>query len=85
MMGMLVGVAALAAYGFHRFHALTRELDTPLPGTPDFEARFAAYRRALDRALHTEYGEIFLITAAVCLAACLVCLALRTQGDGQPG
>ncbi|GAA1505207.1 hypothetical protein GCM10009827_018340 [Dactylosporangium maewongense] len=70
-MGMLIGVAALTAWGLHRFHELTANLDFPLVfGKPAEEQRrlMSAYANALQDALRTEYREIFLITAAVCLA-----------------
>jgi MFS transporter, DHA2 family, triacylglyceride efflux pump len=83
MMGMLVGVASLAAWGLHRFHELTATLRTPLPfGLPPdvFRRRLAAYRRAVDAALHMEYREIFLITAAICVVGAAVCLGLGRVG-----
>jgi MFS family permease len=54
MTGMLVGIGALAAWGF----------------------QVAAYERAFRLALHTEYGEIFRITAVVCVFAAMWALAL---------
>ena len=72
-------MAALAAWGLHRFHQLTATLNTPLPFgvAPNvFQRRLAAYQRAVDAALHTEYREIFLITAAICLAGAVTSLAL---------
>jgi MFS family permease len=82
MMGMLVGIAALAAWGLHRFGQLTANLATPLPfGKPQdvFQRQLALYTRALNAALHTEYREIFLITAAICATGAVVCLALGAQ------
>jgi MFS family permease len=79
MMGMLVGIAALAAWGLHRFGQLTADLATPLPfGKPQevFQRQLARYERALNAALHTEYREIFLITSVICVAGAVVCLAL---------
>lgn len=70
-MGMLIGVAALTAWGLHRFHELTAKLDFPLVfGKPADEQKrlMSAYADALQSALRTEYREIFLITAAVCVA-----------------
>ncbi len=70
MTGMLVGVAALSAWGLHRFHELTAELATPLPfGVSDevYQRQLAGYQLALDTALRTQYREIFLLTAGVCL------------------
>jgi MFS family permease len=91
MMGMLLGVAALSAWGFHRFQSLTANLDTPLPfGVPraEYARRLAAYRAALDHALHVEYREIFLLTAGLCTVGALLGLALGPRStpasDGAP-
>jgi hypothetical protein len=88
MIGMLVGVAALSAWGLHRFHQLTAELVPPLPlGMTEAEWRVAeaAYRKAVQAALRTEYAEIFLITAGLCLLGALVSLGLpgrdRRRGE----
>ncbi|HEV7935163.1 MAG TPA: MFS transporter [Actinomadura sp.] len=75
MMGMLLGVAALSAWGFYRFQSLTADLATPLPfGVPrgEYAHRLAAYRTALEQALHVEYREIFLITAGLCFLGALL-------------
>ena len=84
MMGMLIGIGALAAWGLHRFQSLTANLTFPaLPfgGTagatsPDYLARIAAYEQGVRVALHTEYGEIFRITAVVCTVAAVLALGL---------
>jgi MFS family permease len=77
MTGMLVGVAALAAWGLHRFHTLTAGLNTPLPfgkSPEEAEREIAAYRAAVNDALLTQYTEIFLITSFVCLAGAALAL-----------
>ena len=79
MVGMLLGVAALTAWGLHRFRALTATLDTPLPFGVDpavYRARFADYEVALKAALQTEYREIFLVTAGLCVVGALLGLLL---------
>ncbi|MBB5956061.1 MFS family permease [Saccharothrix tamanrassetensis] len=79
MTGMLVGVAALSAWGLHRFRELTADLDTPLPfgvSPEEFKRQAEAYQRALSDALLTEYHEIFLITAVICGVGAVVALLL---------
>jgi len=88
MMGMLLGVAALSAWGFHRFRSLTADLDTPLPFGVDpqeYARRLAEYREAVNAALHTEYTEIFLITAVLCAVAAVVALTLPGRAAGGDG
>ncbi|HEX2131169.1 MAG TPA: MFS transporter [Actinophytocola sp.] len=87
MTGMLVGVAALAAWGLHRFHTLTADLDTPLPfGKPpeQVERELAAYRAAVDDALLTQYTEIFLITSFLCVGGAVLALFV-TGRDRREG
>jgi MFS family permease len=79
MMGMLVGIAALTAWGLHRFQGLTGDLVAPLPfGVPadEFARRLADYQEAVRVALRYEYREIFLITAVLCATAALLSLAI---------
>jgi hypothetical protein len=89
MTGMLVGVAALSAWGLRRFHALTANLPSPLPfGKPkeQYDQEVAVYRRAVDEALLTEYHGIFLITAVACVAAALLALLIgrRATAAAEP-
>ncbi|WP_310740318.1 MFS transporter [Microbispora sp. H10885] len=85
MMGMLLGVAALSAWGFHRFQSLTAHLDTPLPfgvDAAEYARRLAEYTAKVRAALHTEYAEIFLITCGLCLLGAVAALALpRRSAD----
>jgi MFS family permease len=70
MMGMLIGIAAVSAWGFYRFQSLTAHLDTPVPFGVDqavFAERLADYTAKVRAALHVEYTEMFLITAVLCL------------------
>lgn len=79
-MGMLVGVAALTAWGLNRFHETTADLVPPLPVSgvtdPTFLAELAEYELAVQAALLGQYNEIFSATAALCIVGALVGLAL---------
>ena len=78
-MGMLLGVAALSAFGLHRFQELTAKLATPLPfgvTQEEYTKLFAEYTAAVRAALRTEYREIFLVTAVLCGVGALVALTL---------
>jgi MFS family permease len=88
MMGMLLGIASLSAWGFHRFQTLTAHLDTPLPfGVPGdvYQRRLATYNALLKQALHTQYKEIFLITAVLCALGAVVALALGGRTAAPAG
>ncbi|MGH3706763.1 MAG: MFS transporter [Pseudonocardiaceae bacterium] len=79
MTGMLVGVAALSAWGLHRFHELTAELATPLPfgvSTQAYQQQLAGFQLALQAALRVQYREIFLLTSGVCLLGAVCALLI---------
>lgn len=87
MMGMLLGVAALSAWGFHRFQSLTAHLDTPLPfgvDAAEYARRLAEYEAKVKAALHVEYTEIFLITAGLCVLGAAAALAMPTRAGEAP-
>ncbi|MEV0820542.1 MFS transporter [Nonomuraea rubra] len=79
MMGMLIGIAAVSAWGFYRFQSLTAHLDTPLPFGVDqetYQRRLADYTAQVQAALHTEYTEMFLVTAFICVAGAAVAVLM---------
>ena len=84
MTGMLIGVAAGSAWGLHRFRELTAGLDTPLPfgvSREVFAQQLASYQLALDAALRTQYQEIFLRTAVICLLGAMGALLLVRESS----
>jgi hypothetical protein len=87
-MGMLIGVAALSAWGLHRFHELTNSLQVPIVANRDEEDRLMnLYRLRINDALHVEFNEIFRITAVLCVVGAVVGLALagrRLYRAAQP-
>ena len=86
MTGMLIGLAALTAFGLWRFGQLTANLVPPLPfgmTNEQFNKRLAAYSQALQDALTTEYQEIFLVTAGLCVVGA-ACRLLLPEKEGTP-
>ncbi|MEO5878505.1 MAG: MFS transporter, partial [Streptosporangiaceae bacterium] len=86
MMGMLLGIAALSAYGFHRYVSLTSKLVPPFPPLADpaqQKAAVAAFKLGFQQALHTEYSEIFLITAVLCAVGAVLALTVRDETPAQ--
>ncbi len=90
-MGMLIGIAALTSWGLHRFQELTANLVPPLPPvtgiTEEYLQTVAVYEKAVQAALLSEYHEIFLVTAVLCVAGAIIGLALggrpsRAVGQG---
>ncbi len=82
MMGMLIGIAAVSAWGFYRFQSLTANLDTPLPFGVDaetYQRRLADYTAKVQAALHTEYTEMFLVTAFICLLGAAVAALMPSR------
>ncbi|MFI7223548.1 MFS transporter [Nonomuraea angiospora] len=87
MMGMLIGIAAVSAWGFYRFQSLTAQLDTPLPFGVDavtYQRQLAEYTAKVQAALHTEYTEMFLVTAFICLLGAAVALLMPRARRGEP-
>lgn len=87
MMGMLIGVAGVSAWGFYRFQSLTSHLDTPLPfgvEPAEYARRLADYTAKVKAALHVEYTEMFLVTAVLCVLGALLALFMP-RGPGVRG
>ena len=72
MTGMLIGVAALTAWGLYRFNQIVATLP---PATGDsLAARVAAEGQRYRTAFAMQYGSIFFITTIVCLAGAAIAL-----------
>jgi MFS family permease len=82
VMGMLIGLSALTAFGLFRFRQI---LGTPLLTDPDVRARVDHLARLVAAAFLQEYREIFTIAAGLCLLAALVILfTLGRASRGSP-
>jgi hypothetical protein len=94
MTGMLVGVAALSAWGLDRFNQIVVALSASVPDNASLAARAAAIGHAIGQlyrqAYTMMYGEIFKITALGRAAGrCWVCsspvatITPRSPGEGR--
>lgn len=76
MTGMLIGIAALSAWGLYRLNQILASLPSRLPANAGLLERAAQYRHNAQLAYTMMYGEIFAITAGVCVAGALLGLLL---------
>ncbi|QUR69689.1 MFS transporter [Mycobacterium spongiae] len=67
MTGMLIGVAALSAWGLYRFNQILAGLSTSIPPDASLLERAVAIGAQYQQAFALMYGEIFTITAFVCV------------------
>jgi MFS family permease len=83
MTGMLLGIAALSAWGLHRFQSLTSDLYAPLrillPSQEAYDQALSAYTDAVRGALLTEYSEIFVLTSVICVVGALLSLVIGAR------
>jgi MFS family permease len=80
VMGMVVGLSALTAFGLFRFRQI---LGTPQLTEPDLRARLEHLDRLVAAAFLQEYREIFIIAAALCILAALV-IFTTIKGEASP-
>jgi hypothetical protein len=69
MIGMLVGVAALSAFGLYRFQQILRTMPRPTGDPFQIKDQIAANYQ---NAYAIEYGQIFWITMWVCLVGAVL-------------
>ena len=93
MMGMTLGLAALAAWGVEHFQGLTQGLEFPLQQVGEtaagVEARVIEYNAGLSDAGLTLFSKFFRVAGAVALVAILPALAMvegrpKALGDTTP-
>jgi MFS family permease len=80
VMGMLIGLSALTAFGLYRFRQI---LGTPRLTDPDVRSRVDHLARLVAAAFLQEYREIFTIAAILCLLAALVVLVTLGRSAGS--
>ncbi len=67
MSGMLIGVAALTTFGFYRLNAIVASMPSITP-QGDFRETVIAVARQTQEAYARMFGEVFAVTAVICLA-----------------
>jgi MFS family permease len=80
MMGMLIGIAALSAWGVHRFYEILQNLKANIP-TNDLEAQFRGELENYRLAFSMMYGEIFKATAVICVVGALLGLFITSRRE----
>jgi MFS family permease len=80
VMGMLVGLSALTAFGLFRFRQI---LGTPQLTDPDVRSRVDHLARLVAAAFLQEYREIFTIAAGLCILAAVVAMATMNSGSSR--
>lgn len=87
MIGMLIGVAALSAWGLYKFNQYLQERLAAMPpmsaDTPGGRllAETTRLAQASREAYVMQYGEIFKITAIVCLVGALIALLISGRHE----
>jgi MFS family permease len=87
MIGMLIGIAALSAWGLYRFNQYLQErlaaLPAPKADSPMgiLVAQGARLKKATIEAYVMQYGEIFTITAWVCVIGAVLGLFIAGRHD----
>jgi MFS family permease len=79
MIGMLIGIASLSAWGLYRFNQILASL--PNPPAESLAAKLAAQAAKYKTAFAMQYGEMFGITAIVCVVGALVALFISGRKE----
>jgi MFS family permease len=79
MTGMLIGVAALSAWGLYRFNQIVAGLSASVPDNASLALRIAIQAKLYRQAFAEMYSGIFTITAIVCVVGALLGLFLSSR------
>jgi MFS family permease len=79
MTGMLIGVAALSAWGFYRLPQLVAKLASQLPKDASLAERVLHQATLYREAFAGMYGEIFKVTVVVCVVGALLGLLIGSR------
>lgn len=81
MTGMLIGVAALSAWGLYRFNQIIAGLTAQIPPDASLLQRIAAQATLYLKAFALMYGDIFAATVVICVVGALLGLLLGSRKE----
>jgi hypothetical protein len=81
MIGMLIGIAALSAWGLYRFNQILATKQASIRPDASLLERVAAQSTVYRDAYAEQYGEIFKITAIVCLVGAILGLFISSRRE----
>jgi MFS family permease len=79
MTGMLIGVAALSAWGFYQLPHIVSKLSAQVPDNASLAVRIAAQATLYRQAFAQMYGGIFTVTAVVCVVGAVLGLLISSR------
>jgi MFS family permease len=79
--GMLIGIAALSAWGLFRFNQIVAHLSAQIAPDATLLERIAAQGMLYLKAFAQMYGDIFAATVAICVVGALLGLLLGSRKD----
>jgi MFS family permease len=79
MTGMLIGVAALSAWGFYQLPHIVSRLSAQVPADASLAERILAQGNLYRNAFAQMYGGIFTVTAVVCVVGALFGLLISSR------
>ncbi len=79
MTGMLIGVAALSAWGFYQLPHIVSRLSAQVPADASLAERILAQATLYRNAFAQMYGGIFTVTAVVCAVGALLGLLISSR------
>jgi hypothetical protein len=81
MTGMLIGVAALSAWGLYRFNQIIAGLSAKIPADATLLERITAQATLYLKAFALMYGDIFAATVVICVVGALLGLLLGSRKE----
>ena len=80
MIGMLIGIAALSAWGLYKFNQYLQTVPIK-PGADTLAERLAAEAERYREAYVMQYGDIFMVTVIVCVVGALLGLLISGRRE----